>query len=102
MFGKLGDMMGKIKEAKAKMEEIKAKLATIEIVSEGDDVKVVMDGNRNIKAIKISDALQHGSKEELERLLIAELSKAMEQANDINEAEMKKVAMSMLPGGGLF
>ncbi|MCD6067007.1 MAG: hypothetical protein K0S33_1833 [Bacteroidetes bacterium] len=101
MFGKLGDMMGKIQEAKKQMEETKAKLETIEVVSESADgsIKIVMNANRKIKSLKIDEKLQSGSNAELEKQLIAELTIALEKANDINESEMKKVAMGMLPGG---
>lgn len=101
MFGKLGDMMGKIQEAKKQMEETKAKLETMEVASESADggVKVVLNGNRKIKSLKITEKLQAGSNEALEKELIAQLTLAMEKADTMNEAEMKKVAMGMLPGG---
>lgn len=101
MFGKMGDMIGKIQEAKKKMEESKAKLAGMEISSESanGNIKIVLDGNRKIKSLKISEALQQSSNAELEKQLIAELTVAFDKVNDINEAEMKKVAMGMLPGG---
>ena len=104
MFGKIGDMMGKIQEMKKKMEETKAKLATIEVMEEssGGDVKIVMDGNRKIKTLKVSEKLQQGSNSELEAQLISTLTKVIEKADAVNEGEMKKIAMGMLPGGGLF
>ncbi|MDP2386649.1 MAG: YbaB/EbfC family nucleoid-associated protein [Bacteroidota bacterium] len=104
MFGKLGDMMGKLQEAKKKMAETKAKLATIEMSAESKDgnVKVVVDGNRKIKSLKISEKLQQGSNAELESQILFTLTEAIEKADAANEAEMKKIAMGMLPGGGLF
>ncbi len=101
MFGKLGDMMGKLQEAKQKMEETKAKLATIEMSAESKDggVKVVVDGNRKIKSLKISEKLQQSSNAELEAQILATLTEAIEKAGVANEAEMKKIAMGMLPGG---
>jgi nucleoid-associated protein EbfC len=101
MFGKLGDMMGKLQEAKQKMAETKTKLASVEVSAESKEgnVKVVLDGNRKIKSLKISDALQHGSNAELESQVLATLTEAIEKADTVNEAEMKKIAMGMLPGG---
>lgn len=101
MFGKIGDMMGKLQEAKQKMEETKAKLETIEVSSENADgsIKIVMNGNRKIKSLKIAESLQASSNAELEKQLIAELTNVLEKANSVNEAEMKKIAMGMLPGG---
>lgn len=100
MFGKLGDMMGKLQEMKQKTEEIKAKLdaTVLQIEGAGGDIKIEITGNREIKNLSISPALQHGDKEELEEQLTVTLNKALAKANELNEEEMKKVAGSMLPG----
>ena len=101
MFGKLGDMMGKLKEAKQKMEETKAKLETIETNVENlnGEIKIKINGNRVIKSIEISERVKNLSKSELETVLTESFNKAISEANEINEAEMKKIAMGMLPGG---
>lgn len=101
MFGKLGDMMGKLQEAKQKMAETKAKLASIEMSAESKDggVKVVVDGNRKIKSLKISEKLQQSSNADLEAQILSTITEAIEKADVANEAEMKKIAMGMLPGG---
>lgn len=100
MFGKLGDMMGKLQEMKQRADEIKSKLAatTIEAAGAGGDIKIQITGNREIKALSISDALQHGDKKELEEQLKMTLNKAIKQADALNESEMKKAASGMLPG----
>ncbi len=101
MFGKLGDMMGKLKEAKQKMEETKAKLETIETNVErlNGEIKIQINGNRVIKSIVISERVKNLSKAELENVLTESINKAIAEANEINEGEMKKIAMGMLPGG---
>lgn len=100
MFGKVGDMMSKLQEMKKKAEEIKQKLDdTILIVDgAGGDIKIEITGNRKINSITISPALQHGDKTALEKELLATMNKAIEQANTINEEEMKKAASGLLPG----
>jgi DNA-binding YbaB/EbfC family protein len=100
MFGKLGDMMGKLQEMKQKADEIKSKLDGTEISAEGagGDIKVKITGNRKLKSIEISSALQHGDKQELEKQLLTTLNKAIESADKINEEEMKKAASGLLPG----
>jgi nucleoid-associated protein EbfC len=100
MFGKFGDMMGKLQEMKQKADEIKLKLDTtlLTIEGAGGDIKIVITGNREIKSLSISPALQHGDKDELEEQLTVTLNKAIFKANELNENEMKQVASGMLPG----
>jgi nucleoid-associated protein EbfC len=100
MFGKFGDMMGKLQEMKQKADEIKLKLDTtlLTIEGAGGDIKIAITGNREIKSLSISPALQHGDKDELEEQLTVTLNKAIFKANELNENEMKQVASGMLPG----
>jgi nucleoid-associated protein EbfC len=100
MFGNIGDMMGKLQEMKQKTEEVKAKLEKqfIKVEGAGGDIIVEINGNRVIKQITVSPALQHGDKEELEEQLVVAINKALEKAETLNDSEMKTVAGSMLPG----
>jgi DNA-binding protein YbaB len=100
MFGKFGDMMGKLQEMKQKADEAKEKLDHTLLVVEGagGDIRIEITGNREIKKLKIAAGLQHSGGEELEEQLMATLNKAIEQANTLNEAEMKKAASGLLPG----
>ncbi len=101
MFGKLGDMLGKLQEIKQKIAEIKAQMDTtlIDVSVASGDIKITINGNRKIQKLSIDPALQHGSKEELERLLTETFNKAVEEADKLTEGEMKKVAGGMLPPG---
>ena len=100
MFGKLGDMMGKLQEMKQRADEIKNKLndVVISIEGAGGDIKIEINGNREIKKLNLSDALQHGDKAELEKQLLVAINKAIAEAEKINESEMKKAATGLLPG----
>ncbi len=100
MFGKVGDMMGKLQEMKQKTDEIKAKLerSIIKVEGAGGDIKVEVNGNRQLQKIEIASALQHGNKEELEEQLVVTLNRALEKAEALHESEMKAVASGMLPG----
>lgn len=102
MFGKFGDMMGKLQEMKQKTEEIKLKLdnTILNVEGAGGDIKISLTGNKEIKSISISPALQHGNKEELEEHLIVALNMALQKAQEVNDNEMKQVASGMLPGLG--
>lgn len=100
MFGKLGDMMGKLQEMKQKAEEAKRKLDATLVTSEaaGGDIKITMTGNRKIISLTIAPGLQHGDNKELQDQLTNALNKAIEQADKVNEEEMKNAASGLLPG----
>ncbi len=100
MLGKFGDMMGKLQEMKQRAEEIKTKLdhTTIKVEGAGGDIKIEISGNRTIRSLSIAPGLQHGGQQELEEQLLVTLNKAIEQANKLNDEEMKKAASGMLPG----
>jgi nucleoid-associated protein EbfC len=100
MFGKLGDMMDKLQEMKQRADEIKIKLDAVvmEIETADGDIKIEITGNKVVKSISISAALQHGDKENLEKLMALAINKAIAAADKVNEEEMKKAANGMLPG----
>lgn len=96
-----GDMMNKLQEMKRKVDETKTKLDSLTVNGEAGNgkIKVVVNGNRKVKAITIQEPLATIDKEELEDLLIVALNRALEQAEKINEAEMAGAAKGILPGG---
>lgn len=98
MFGDMSDMLNKLKEAQEKIEETKARLNTVLVNGEsgGGKVKVTASANREIRSIAIDDSLFE-DKEALEDYVIIALNNALEQANEINEAEMAKAAKGNLP-----
>lgn len=100
MFGKFGDMMGKLQEMKQKADEMKIKLDNTILTCEGagGDINIEITGNRELKSLTVSPALQHGDKQELEEQLLVTLNKAIAKANTLNEEEMKKAASGLLPG----
>lgn len=94
-------MLGKLQEIKRKIAEIKEKMENtrVDVSSPSGEVKITINGNRHMQSLHIDPALQHSSKEELEKQLLSTINKAIEEANKLNEAEMKKVAGGMLPPG---
>ncbi len=98
MFGDLSGMMNKLKEAQQKVEETKNRLNTVLVDENSSDnkIKVTVTANREIKAISIDESLMHDA-EELEDYLVLTLNKAIERANQINEAEMAAAAKSGMP-----
>lgn len=97
------DLFGKLNEARKKSEEIKAGLANVSVKGDAGSgkVTVVMDGNRRVKSIEISNDLLSGDKEELEDLLIIAINKASDQAEAVSADELKKITQDLLPGFNL-
>ena len=106
MFGKNFDMNGmmeKLQEMQNAVEESKKRLENIYVKGESSDgrIRFVMDGNRVVKDVKVDESLLTvENKEELEDLLAVAFNRALEDANHINENEMKSTAAGMIPGMG--
>jgi DNA-binding YbaB/EbfC family protein len=100
MFGKLGDMMGKLQEMKQQADAVKAKLNQVTLKAEaaGGDIQVEINGNREIKHVRIAPSLQHGDAEELQDQLVVALNRAIKLADEAHDKEMKSVAAGLLPG----
>lgn len=99
-----GDLFGKLQEAQQKMNDSKERLKHITVEAEAGNgmVKVIATGNREIKSLEVDPSLlQADRKEELEDLLITALNRAMKNAENVWESEMKNVAGGMLGGMGL-
>lgn len=100
-----GDLFSKLQEAQQKMQEGKQKLAALTLDGEAGEgaVKVTVTGNREVQTITIDNQLMSADrKEELEDLLITALNRALKNAENAWEDEMKGAAGSMLGGFGGF
>jgi nucleoid-associated protein EbfC len=98
-----GDLFSKLQEAQQKMQEGKQKLGSVTVEGEAGNgaVKVSLTGNREVKTVTIDNQLMTPDrKEELEDLLITALNRALQQAEQAWENEMKDVAGGMLGGLG--
>src|SRR5689334_16596948 len=99
-----GDLFSKLQEAQQKMQEGKQKLGDVIIDGEAGNgmVKVSVTGNREVKTISIDNQLMTPDrKEELEDLLVTALNRALKNAEQAWEDEMKGLAGGMLGGMGL-
>ena len=67
------DLLGQAKKMQEKMKETQEALKKIEVegVSGGDAVKIVMDGEGELKKISLNEASYKESKEILEDLILA-------------------------------
>jgi DNA-binding YbaB/EbfC family protein len=102
-------MFDKIMEAQQKAGESKKRLDAITVTGNAEGGKIVVTANANkaVKSIHIDpDFLAEADKEELEELLVVAVNKAMEQADNVSQAEMAAMTKEMfggMPGlGNLF
>lgn len=97
----------KAMELKKKMDEIKTKLdaITVDGVAGDGKYKVVatVSGNRELKNLDISaELISGGDKDYMEDLILTAINRAMEQAQQVSEAEARSVAMQGgFPGLGI-
>lgn len=99
-----GDMMGKLQEMQQNLQVSKDKLALVRVETEAGNgaVKIVMDGNKKLLSISFEDSMcLPERKEELEDYTVLAFQKALAQAEEKWEEEMKGSAGSLLSGLGL-
>ena len=100
----MADMFGKVQEMQKKMEEAKQRLGELEISAEvgGGMVKVVANGNREVRSIKIDkDVIDPNDSEMLEDLIVAGVNKALTEADRAGKEKMAEITRGMIPGGGI-
>ena len=81
------------------MDEVKSRLDNIQVRGEAEGVVVISNGNRKIVDVVVPDSL---AKDDLEDLVLLATNRALEQAENVFESEMKSVAGGMMGGLGLF
>lgn len=99
-------MIDKILEAQQKAGEVKERLDAVTVTgtAEGGKITVVANANKVLQSVTIDEAFyKDADKEELEELLLVAVNKALEQAENVSQAEMAAMTRQMLGGfGGLF
>jgi len=105
MFGNqnMKDMMSKLQDMKGAVEDSKKRLENIYVKGDALDGKVrfVLDGNRKLKELFIDEEVyENMEKEDFIESMIEGLNKAIEDADHVNENEMKSTAFNVFPGMG--
>jgi DNA-binding YbaB/EbfC family protein len=105
MFGNqnMKDMMSKLQDMKGAVEDSKKRLENIYVKGYALDgkVRVVLDGNRKLKELFIDEEVfENMEREELIESMIEGFNKAIEDADHVNENEMKSTAFNVFPGMG--
>lgn len=95
----LDDLMGKMQQAQVEMEQAKTRMDNVFVDAEveGGLVKVRATANKQITEISISDDIV-GDKEAIEDLLLVAMNRVLEQAEEVNAAEMQKIAAQSMGG----
>ncbi len=96
------DLLGQAKKMQEKMKETQEALKKIEVVgvSGGDSVKIIMDGEGELKKITLSDVSHKESKEILEDLILAAHNDAKLKLKKKTSEEISKVTGGInLPPG---
>jgi len=99
------DLIGQAKKMQEKMKETQESLKKIEVVgtSGGDAVKVIMNGEGELKKITLNDATYKESKEILEDLIVAAHNDAKSKLKKKTSEEISKVTGGIgLPAGFKF
>ena len=98
MFGDLMGMMGKLKETQAKVKATKERLHSVILDEASEDglLQVVITANRTIRSISIDDRLMH-DREQLQKVLLLTLNKAITRATEVQETELSAVAKEGMP-----
>ena len=102
MKGGLGNLMKQAQEMQAKMQKAQEEMMNKEVTGESGAglVSIVMNGRHDVKRVAIDDSLMTEDKEMLEDLIAAAIndaSRKIEQANQVNMAEMT-AGMKLPPG----
>ncbi len=96
------DLISQAKKMKEKMEETQEILKKIEVegISGGSSVKVIMNGDGELKKIMLNDGLLKESKEIIEDLIVAAHNDAKTKLKRKTSEEISKVTggMSLPPG----
>ena len=96
------DLLSQAKEMQEKMKETQESLKKIEVegISGGNSVKVIMNGDGELKKILLDDSLLKESKEILEDLIVAAHNDAKSKLKKKTSEEISKVTggISLPPG----
>ena len=96
------DLIGQAKKMQEKMKQTQEAMKKIEVegVSGGDSVKIVMNGEGELKKIIFSESAHRESKEILEDLIVSAHADAKSKLKEKTEEEISKITGGIgLPPG---
>ena len=103
MFGNknMEEMMSQLQNMQGAVEDSKKRLETIYVKGDALEGKIrfILDGNRSLKELHIDDdVFKIQNKDEIISDMINAFNTAIENANHVNENELKSTAFNMFPG----
>ena len=99
MFDMMG-MMGKMKDLQEKMKQAQDNLKNITVTAEAGAgmVKATANGQRKLLSIEIDEViLKKENAEMISDLVVAAVNKALDEAAEKGQAELKKQTAGMMP-----
>lgn len=108
MFGNMGNMAGmmkKVQKLQAEMTKMQAELKkrTLEVTAGGGAVKIVINGEKQIRSINFNrDMIDAEDLEMLEDLVAAAVNEAIHKVDDMMAKEMSKITGGMGLPPGMF
>lgn len=102
MKGGLGNMMKQAQKMQQEMQKVQEDIARMEVTGEsgGGLVKVVMNGQHELRRVEIDDSLMGDDKDMLEDLVAAAVNDASHRVDKESKERMAGVTAGLnLPGG---
>lgn len=105
MFGNMGNMQGMMKKVQKMQNDMKKmqeelKQRTVDVTVGGGAVSIVMNGEKELKSVKIDpSAVDPEDVEMLEDLILAAVNEANKKVEDMTAREMSKITGGLnIPG----
>jgi len=95
------NFMQMLQGAQQKIKKKKKRLDSLAVEAEAENgaVKIVINGNKKVVRIELSDAIvKEADKEHLEDVILVAINRALEKAEKLSESEMHQAAMGLIPG----
>ncbi len=102
MKGPLGNLMKQAQQMQEKLQAAQEELARMEVTGEagGGMVKVVMNGQRDVRKVEIAPELMQDEREVLEDLIAAAVNDANRRVEEMTREKMAGLTSGLgLPGG---
>ena len=96
--GGMGKLMKQAQEMQSKMSKVQEDLNNIEVEGQsgGGMIKVIVNGKKELKSLKIEDEIMNEDKEMIEDLIIAAVNQAIQNVTKIADEKMNSITGGMM------
>ena len=96
MMAKMQEMQGAVEDSKKRLENICVKGESLE-----GKLRFVMNGNRKLQDLSIDEEIYSQiSKQEMITAIVSAFNDAIDNADHVNENELKSTALNIIPSMG--